>query len=395
MSATQGLTPVAISPVEDIVADMKAGRIVILVDEEDRENEGDLVLASDHVTPEAINFMARFGRGLICLTLTRERCEYLKLPPMAARNGTVYSTAFTVSIEAAEGVTTGISAADRSRTIEVAVAKATKPTDLVQPGHVFPLQAVDGGVLMRAGHTEAGCDLAAMAGCSPSSVICEIMKDDGSMARLPDLIEFAKAHQLKIGTIADLIQYRSQTESIVLREGVREFASPWGRFSGVVYRDTPSNCLHLALIQGNPQSAEEAIVRVHEPVTVLDLLDIDQSTHSWPLSKALQVIANAPCGVAVLLNAAGVAAPNELKWLSQFEKLTQLDQHSDRKPSTPSAYPSRERKTDFRSYGIGAQILKDLGVRKMRLLANSSRVPSLSGYQLEIIDHIPYTPIPS
>jgi 3,4-dihydroxy 2-butanone 4-phosphate synthase/GTP cyclohydrolase II len=181
----------------------------------------------------------------------------------------------------------------------------------------------------------------------------------------------------------------------VLREGVREFASPWGRFTGVVYRDTPSNCLHIALVQGNPQSAEEAIVRVHEPVTVLDLLDIDQSTHSWPLSKALQVIANAPCGVAVLLNAAGVAAPSELKWLSQFEKLTQLDQHSDRKPSTPLGHPGTERKTDFRSYGIGAQILKDLGVRKMRLLANSSRVPSLSGYQLEIIDHIPYTPIPS
>ena len=199
MSVTQGLKPVAspvsISPVEDIVADMKAGRIVISVDEEDRENEGDLVLASDHVTPEAINFMARFGRGLICLTLTRERCEYLKLPPMAARNGTVYSTAFTVSIEAAEGVTTGISAADRSRTIEVAVAKATKPTDLVQPGHVFPLQAVDGGVLMRAGHTEAGCDLAAMAGCSPSSVICEIMKDDGTMARLQGE-HVARLHQV-------------------------------------------------------------------------------------------------------------------------------------------------------------------------------------------------------
>ena len=208
-------TPAVISPVEEIVAELKAGRMVILVDEEDRENEGDLVLASDHVTPEAVNFMARFGRGLICLTLTRERCEFLKLPPMAAQNGTVYSTAFTVSIEAAEGVTTGISAADRARTIQVAVAKNTQANDLVQPGHVFPLQAVDGGVLMRAGHTEAGCDLAAMAGCSPSAVICEIMNDDGTMARLPDLQRFASEHGLKIGTIAGLIEHRSRTESLV------------------------------------------------------------------------------------------------------------------------------------------------------------------------------------
>ncbi|BEI34726.1 bifunctional 3,4-dihydroxy-2-butanone-4-phosphate synthase/GTP cyclohydrolase II [Polynucleobacter sp. HIN6] len=385
----------AISPVHEIVADLRAGKMIILVDEEDRENEGDLVLAADHVSAEAINFMAKHGRGLICLTLTKERCQQLNLPLMVRDNGTALGTNFTVSIEAASGVTTGISAADRARTIQAAVAPNAKPADLVQPGHVFPLMAQPGGVLIRSGHTEAGCDLASLAGCSPTAVICEIMKDDGSMARLPDLIEFAKEHQLKIGTIADLIQYRSQTESIVLREGVREFASPWGRFTGVVYRDTPSNCLHLALVQGDPQSAEESIVRVHEPVTVLDLLDIDQSTHSWPLSKALQMITNSPCGVAVLLNAAGVAAPNELKWLSQFEKLTQLDQGSNHKPSKPPGQSSAERKTDFRSYGIGAQILKDLGVRKMRLLANSSRVPSLSGYQLEIIDHIPYTPISS
>ncbi|BEI36521.1 bifunctional 3,4-dihydroxy-2-butanone-4-phosphate synthase/GTP cyclohydrolase II [Polynucleobacter sp. HIN7] len=385
----------AISPVHEIVADLRAGKMIILVDEEDRENEGDLVLAADHVSAEAINFMAKHGRGLICLTLTKERCQQLNLPLMVRDNGTALGTNFTVSIEAASGVTTGISAADRARTIQAAVAPNAKPADLVQPGHVFPLMAQPGGVLIRSGHTEAGCDLASLAGCSPTAVICEIMKDDGSMARLPDLIEFAKEHQLKIGTIADLIQYRSQTESIVLREGVREFASPWGRFTGVVYRDTPSNCLHLALVQGDPQSAEESIVRVHEPVTVLDLLDIDQSTHSWPLSKALQMITNSPCGVAVLLNAAGVAAPNELKWLSQFEKLTQLDQGSNHNPSKPPGQSSAERKTDFRSYGIGAQILKDLGVRKMRLLANSSRVPSLSGYQLEIIDHIPYTPISS
>jgi 3,4-dihydroxy 2-butanone 4-phosphate synthase/GTP cyclohydrolase II len=385
----------AISPVHEIVADLRAGKMIILVDEEDRENEGDLVLAADHVSAEAINFMAKHGRGLICLTLTKERCQQLNLPLMVRENGTALGTNFTVSIEAASGVTTGISAADRARTIQVAVASHAKPSDLVQPGHVFPLMAQPGGVLIRSGHTEAGCDLASLAGCSPTAVICEIMKDDGSMARLPDLIKFAQSHQLKIGTIADLIQYRSQTESIVLREGERQFTSPWGRFKGVVYRDTPSNCLHLAFVKGDPQSADESIVRVHEPVTVLDLLDIDQSTHSWPLSKALQVIAHAPSGVAVLLNAAGVAAPNELKWLSQFEKLFQLDGHSKETHSTSPTKSGTERKTDFRSYGIGAQILKDLGVRKMRLLANSSRVPSLSGYQLEIVDHIPYANTPS
>ena len=207
--------PVEISPIEDIVADMKAGRMVILIDEEDRENEGDLVIASDHVSAEAINFMAKYGRGLICLTLTRDRCEYLNLPPMAAQNGATHGTAFTVSIEAANGVTTGISASDRARTIKAAIANDAKPSDLVQPGHIFPLQAVEGGVLKRAGHTEAGCDLASMADCSPSSVICEIMNDDGTMARLDDLKIFAAEHNLKIGTISDLIAYRSRTESLV------------------------------------------------------------------------------------------------------------------------------------------------------------------------------------
>ena len=223
---------VAISPVQEIVAELRAGKMIILVDEEDRENEGDLVLAADHVNAEAINFMAKHGRGLICLTLSKERCQQLNLPLMVRENGTALGTNFTVSIEAASGVTTGISAADRARTIQAAVAPNAKPNDLVQPGHVFPLMAQPGGVLIRSGHTEAGCDLASLAGCSPTAVICEIMKDDGNMARLPDLLEFAKAHQLKIGTIADLIQYRSQTESIVVRESEREFMSPWGKFQG-------------------------------------------------------------------------------------------------------------------------------------------------------------------
>ncbi|QWE08906.1 bifunctional 3,4-dihydroxy-2-butanone-4-phosphate synthase/GTP cyclohydrolase II [Polynucleobacter ibericus] len=375
--------PNTLASTEEIIAELRAGKMVILVDEEDRENEGDLVLAADHVTAEAVNFMAKHGRGLICLTLTRERCQQLNLPLMVRDNGTSMGTNFTVSIEAASGVTTGISAADRALTIKTAVAPNAKPSDLVQPGHIFPLMAQPGGVLIRSGHTEAGCDLAAMAGCSPTSVICEIMKDDGSMARLPDLLEFAKEHQLKIGSIADLIQYRSQHESIVVREGSREFITPWGKFQGIIYRDTPSSCIHIALIHGKPSEAQETLVRVHEPVTVLDFLDSNISTHSWPLAKALEELASAPAGVAVLLNASGVAAPNDSDWLAQFQKLNQ---------SHDEAKKPLARKTDFRSYGIGAQILKDIGVGKMRLLANPSPVPSLSGYKLEVTGYKPYIP---
>jgi 3,4-dihydroxy 2-butanone 4-phosphate synthase/GTP cyclohydrolase II len=374
--------PNTLASTEEIIAELRAGKMVILVDEEDRENEGDLVLAADHVTAEAVNFMAKHGRGLICLTLTRERCQQLNLPLMVRDNGTSMGTNFTVSIEAATGVTTGISAADRALTIKTAVAPNAKPSDLVQPGHIFPLMAQPGGVLIRSGHTEAGCDLAAMAGCSPTSVICEIMKDDGSMARLPDLLEFAKEHQLKIGSIADLIQYRSQHESIVVREGSREFITPWGKFQGIIYRDTPSSCIHIALVHGKPSEAQETLVRVHEPVTVLDFLDSNVSTHSWPLAKALEEIASSSTGVAVLLNASGIAAPNDQDWLAQFQKLNQSHEEA-KKPLA--------RKTDFRSYGIGAQILKDIGVGKMRLLANPSPVPSLSGYKLEVTGYKPYT----
>jgi 3,4-dihydroxy 2-butanone 4-phosphate synthase/GTP cyclohydrolase II len=365
-------SPVAISPVEDIVADMKAGRIVILVDEEDRENEGDLVLASDHVTPEAINFMARFGRGLICLTLTRERCEYLKLPPMAARNGTVYSTAFTVSIEAAEGVTTGISAADRSRTIEVAVAKATRPTDLVQPGHVFPLQAVDGGVLMRAGHTEAGCDLAAMAGCSPSSVICEIMKDDGTMARLPDLQIFAAEHGLKIGTIADLIAYRSRTESLVHKVSSRPMHTAHGEFTANAYKDMTSGAVHMALVKGTWGADAEVLARVHEPLSVLDALEPNRVMHSWGLDAALARISTQGTGVVVLLN----CGESGEQLLNQFDGTAR------------SAHGPERGRMDLRSYGVGAQILRDCGIQKMRLMGNPRRMPSMAGYGLEITGYL-------
>ena len=366
------LTPVPVSSVEEIVAEMRAGRIVILVDEEDRENEGDLVLAADHVTPEAINFMAKFGRGLICLTLTRERCEFLKLPPMAARNGTVYSTAFTVSIEAAEGVTTGISAADRARTVQVAVDRKSQPADLVQPGHIFPLQAVDGGVLMRAGHTEAGCDLAAMAGCSPASVICEIMKDDGTMARLPDLQLFAAEHGLKIGTIADLIEYRSRNESLVERISSRALHTAHGDFTATLYQDRSSHAVHMALVKGQIQSGDDTPVRVHEPLSVMDLLETDRAMHSWTLDASLAYLAQQATGVAVLLNC--------------NESASQLVQQFDGKARAAQA-PERGR-MDLRTYGIGAQILRDLGVQKMRLLGAPRRLPSMAGYGLEITGYI-------
>ena len=360
-------SPAAISPVEDIVAEMRAGRMVILVDEEDRENEGDLVLAADHVTPETINFMARHARGLICLTLSREMCERLRLPPMVARNGTKHATAFTVSIEAAEGVTTGISAADRARTVQAAVARNARAEDLVQPGHIFPLQAVDGGVLMRAGHTEAGCDLATMAGCSPASVICEVMNEDGTMARLPDLQLFAAQHGLKIGTIADLIEHRSRHESLVERVGSRELQTAYGPFTVHTYQDKPSASVHLALVKGQWAPDANVAVRVHEPLSVLDLLEANRSMHSWSLPSSLAHIESEGRGVVVLLNCGESAA----ELLAQFAGTARAAQA-----------PERGR-MDLRTYGIGAQILRDCGVQRMRLMGNPRRMPSMAGYGLE------------
>ena len=371
-AAQPGRQAADIAPVDDIVAEMRAGRMVILVDEEDRENEGDLILAADHVSAQAINFMARFGRGLICLTLTRERCEHLQLPPMAARNGDKKGTAFTVSIEAADGVSTGISAADRARTVQAAVAANAMPSDLVQPGHIFPLQAVDGGVLMRAGHTEAGCDLAALAGCSPSAVICEIMKDDGTMARLPDLQLFAAEHGLKIGTIASLIEYRSRVESLVQRLGSRSLLTASGEFTAHAFRDTPGQGLHLALVRGHWSEHDTVPVRVHEPLSVLDALEVGRSMHSWSLDMCLARIAQEGRGVVVLLNCG--------------ESATQLLQQFDGTASA-SHGPQRGR-MDLRTYGVGAQILRACGVQKMALLGNPRRMPSMTGYGLEICGYI-------
>jgi len=360
----------AIAPIEEILAEMRAGRMVILVDEEDRENEGDLVLAAEHVTPEAINFMVTHARGLVCLTITEARCKQIGLTQMARDNKSAYSTAFTVSIEAASGVTTGISAQDRARTIQAAVARGARPDDIVQPGHIFPITAKAGGVLVRAGHTEAGCDLAQMAALEPSSVICEILKDDGTMARLPDLIEFAAEHKLKIGTIADLIHFRSRNEKLVTRSFSKPVTSAHGEFTLHAYTDLTTNEVHLALAKGEIRADREALVRVHEPLSVLDFLDPASGRHTFSLDQAQRALASAESGVIVLLR-----APQ-----------TGQDLLAALREQTPAQRPAA--KWDPRIHGIGAQILRDLGVRKMKLMASPRRIPSMTGFDLEVTSYI-------
>lgn len=364
-----------IASVSEIVESLRAGQMVILVDEEDRENEGDLVMAADFVTPQAINFMVTHGRGLVCLTLTHARCEQLDLPMMAVKNGTRYGTNFTVSIEAAEGVETGISAADRARTIKAAIARDARPADLVQPGHIFPVRAVPGGVLVRAGHTEAGCDLTAMAGLTPAAVICEILKPDGTMARLPDLLVFAREHGLKVGTIASLIQYRSEHESVIERMGQRELATPYGRLRTHAYRDTISGAVHLALVHGDIHAERETLVRVHEPASVLDVLDAEASAHSWSVAQAMRTITEAPAGVLVLMNCDSGAqslAAQVASWSGEG-RATSASRDTDH--------------VNLKTYGIGAQILKDLGVGVMKLLARPRKMPSMAGFALTVTGH--------
>jgi 3,4-dihydroxy 2-butanone 4-phosphate synthase/GTP cyclohydrolase II len=363
-------TPSPLASVEEIVDEIRKGHLVVLVDDEDRENEGDLVFAADFVTPEKINFMAKHARGLVCLTLTDAHARQLALPPMASANGTVHGTNFTVSIEAASGVSTGISAADRAHTIWVATRPNARPADIVQPGHVFPVVAQPGGVLMRAGHTEAGCDLTQLAGLTPAAVICEIMNDDGSMARLPDLIPFAQQHGLKIGTIADLIHYRAANESLIERVGSRHINTTAGPFELIAYRDLPGRSAHLALVRGPISPEREVLVRVHEPLSVLDALDADISTHSWPLPRALQAIAAAGSGVAVLLNC-GESADS---LLAQFATLARMEQGR--------VVEQRAARMDLRTYGVGAQILRDLNVVRMKLLARPRKMPSMAGFGL-------------
>jgi 3,4-dihydroxy 2-butanone 4-phosphate synthase/GTP cyclohydrolase II len=359
----------AISPTPEIIAEIQAGRMVVLVDEEDRENEGDLVMGAEFVTPEAINFMAKHGRGLICLTLTESRCRQLNLAPMVNQNRSQMGTNFTVSIEAAQGVTTGISAADRARTVQAAVRREARPEDLVQPGHIFPLMAQKGGVLVRAGHTEAGCDLAELAGLTPAAVICEILKDDGEMARLPELLRFCETHGLKIGTIADLIHYRSRTESLVQRVSERSLETAHGRFRLYAYRDGTAGEVHLALVRGEVTPGKEILVRVHEPLSAIDLLDAASTAHSWNLNDAMRTIAAADAGVIVLLRRAETADALLAR------------------AAEPGA-PAPAAKMDLRTYGIGAQILKDLGVTRMKIMALPRKMPSMAGFDLEVTGYL-------
>lgn len=360
-----------VSGVEEIIEDIKKGKMVVLVDDEDRENEGDLLMAADFVDSSSVNFMAMHGRGLICVTLTKERCAKLNLPLMVSSSAS--STPFTLSIEASEGVTTGISASDRAKTIRSAVSKNAKPTDIVQPGHVFPLMAQEGGVLARAGHTEAGCDLARLAGLTPCSVICEIMKNDGSMARIPDLMAFSKKHELKIGTIADLIQYRSERESIVEKISERMVKTAWGEFKLLVYKDTVDMQPHLAFIKGENICEVSCPVRVHEPFTIIDFLNYESSKHSWTFDAAMRYISQKKIGIAILLNCA--KPPSVF-----FEQLYNFDNLKKPNPNKISS--------TLRNYGLGAAILRDIGVKKMELLATPRKMPSMAGYGLEVVGYL-------
>jgi 3,4-dihydroxy 2-butanone 4-phosphate synthase/GTP cyclohydrolase II len=362
----------AVSPIPEIVDELKAGRIVVLVDDEDRENEGDLVFAAEFVTPDKINFLAKHGRGLVCMPITAAHAERLNLAPMTARNRSVHGTNFTMSIEAAEGVATGISAADRAHTIRVASRADAKASDIVNPGHVFPLIAQPGGVLMRAGHTEACCDLVALAGLGSAAVLCEIMNDDGTMARMPDLVTFAAKHGLKIGTIADLIQYRSRTEKLVERIAERPLATQAGPFRLVVYRDKLTDATHLALVRGPISPDTETLVRVHEPLSVMDLLDAHSASHSWSIPEALDAIAAAGRGVVVLLH--------------RPESAEELRKRA------MTAEPPAPPKMDLRNYGIGAQILRDPNVGRMRLLAKPRKMPSMAGFDLEVVGYAEQPP---
>src|SRR6187551_1943165 len=359
--------------IEDILADLAAGRMVVIVDDEDRENEGDLLMIAERVRPEDINFMARFGRGLICLTLTRERCTQLRLPLMVSDTDRERRTNFTVSIEAAEGITTGISAYDRAHTVRTAVAPNARADHLRQPGHIFPVMSQPGGVLTRAGHTEAGCDLARLAGFEPAAVIVEIMNDDGTMARRPELETFAKLHGLRMGTIRDLIRYRLRTERSVERIAERRVQTEFGEFDLHCYEDHVHRDLHLVLTRGDFACAEFPLVRVHVADTLRDLVGVRGETRAWTLRDALQRIASEPCGVLVVL-----------REQESPRALVDAIQHLDRtEPATPDNHQSV-----LRTYGIGAQSLKDLGVRRMRVLSAPKQFHGISAFDLEVAEYV-------
>ena len=361
---------------EEIIEDIRQGKMVVIMDDEDRENEGDLLMASSAVTADDVNFMARYGRGLICITLTQQRCQQLNLPLMIHGTDAIESTNFTMSIEAAEGVTTGISAADRAVTIVAAVKPDASPKDIVQPGHIFPLMAQPGGVLTRAGHTEAGCDLAGLAGLEPSSMIVEILNEDGTMARRPDLEKFAQQHDLKIGTIEDLISYRLKNEKTVDRIAECDFPSAYGDFRLFAYRNNLDALTHYALlkVEGEMDSAGPVVVRVHMKNTLTDAFG-SQDIKSWPLQDALKQVAKAKQGVVVVLS-----WPDEdaviLQWMSEHSGLEQADVVKMKQP------------VDLRTDGVGAQILMDLGVRKMQLMTAPKVIHGLAGFGLEVVDYI-------
>ncbi len=367
---------VMLNNIEEIIADLRQGRMVIMMDDEDRENEGDLIMAASCVQPEDINFMARYGRGLICLTLTRERCEQLRLPLMVSETDAKHMTNFTVSIEAATGVTTGISAADRAMTIKAAVAPAAQPEDLIQPGHIFPLMAQAGGVLTRAGHTEAGCDLARLAGYEPASVIVEILHEDGSMARRPELERFARQHHLKIGTVADLIRYRMVHEKTVRQVAACRLPTTAGMFDLKAFVDEADEQLHLALVYGSLAGDKPVLVRVHMEDELDDLFDVCRQDKSWTLQEAMRRVVAEGRGVIVLLRNG--------QTVEQMIRRIRNDQMRDQ----GVVLPRPQQDAELRTYGIGAQILVELGVGAMRVLGTPRKLHALSGFGLDIVEYI-------
>ncbi len=363
------------SDIEDIIADVRKGKMVIMVDDEDRENEGDLIMAAEKVRPEDINYMARYGRGLICLTLTRERCAQLRLPLMVEETDQHHMTNFTVSIEATKGITTGISAHDRAKTVQTAVAKNASPDQLSQPGHIFPIMSQPGGVLTRAGHTEAGCDLARLAGFEPAATIVEILNEDGSMARRADLEGFSRKHDIKIGTIADLIRYRLEKERYVERIAKKQVNTDYGDFTLYCYDDQVNQAVHVALVKGDLKVNNEPLVRVHIQDTLGDVLGVQASALGWPINDAIERIAQEETGIVVILREQE-SSRNLMESVESLSKKT--DQLKEKRVTEDS----------LRTYGIGAQILRDLGIKKMRVLSAPKQMYAISGFDLKVTEYV-------
>ena len=366
---------VEFSSVDEIVADLRIGKMVIIVDDEERENEGDLLMAADKVTPEDINFMAKYGRGLICLTLTQSRCNLLRLPLMASQNNGLEETNFTVSIEASEGVTTGISAHDRARTIRVATAPGAQPSDIKQPGHIFPLMAKPGGVLTRAGHTEAGCDLTRLAGLNPAAVIVEILNDDGTMARRPDLIEFAKHHDIKIGTIADLIRYRVSNEQSIERISEQEIDTEFGKFRLMTFEDHINRDVHFALVKGKITDESNPLIRVHVENSLRDSIGVNHQSLGWPMKSALKQLSKEEDSILVAL-----CYSSQPKDFLEMVKGIEAEEMEDSERQAESSV--------LRTYGTGSQILRDIGVKRMRVLSEPKKMQAISGFDLEITEYV-------